>query len=154
MIHLWLYRENRRNFPGYHLSADAEGCARLSSVFASLSRAIDHRVEKISLMPVTVEALRVPNNSSGDSSVVSFAQWVVETDPALDKEPMRFEESGRECRTRMSPRRADEILAGVKDISAGRGDYSIGSGDHALWFWWQVTPNPALKGTRRKRRAP
>jgi hypothetical protein len=105
-------------------------------------------------MPVTAEALRVPNNTAGDASVVSFTEWVIETDPALDKEHLQFEGSGRGCHTLASLHRAGQILAGIEDISAGRGDYCIGSGDHALWFWWQVPPNPALKGTRRKRRAP
>lgn len=139
VIHLWTYRENRRNFRGYHLSADPEGCATLSSVFAALSKATDHLAEKVSLKPVTADALRVPNNSSGNASAVSFTQWLVETDPALDKEHLRFEERDSKCRMLVSPHQAERICAGVADIAAGRDDYSIGTGDNALWFWWQLT---------------
>ena len=156
LIHLWTYRENRRNYPGYHLSSDAAGCALLSTVFAAISEATERRVEKVALKPVTPEALAVPNNRAGNASVFSFTHWVIDADPSFDNEYLHFEERDLECYMFVSPYQAARVRAGVDDIARGRGDYSIGAGHDALCFWWQVTPKPlqrTLSGVASRRRS-
>lgn len=136
-ISLWSYRENQRNFPGWHLNADALGCRSLISLLDTL---IDQPAAYLlDLVAPTPMQLSVPNNKSGR------AAWF-----APKQLQLRFSGEGSDWRfpiteaaeaaclqfgsTWIKPLR--EAIAG---IPGGRGDYAIGARDKGstrLWFWW------------------
>ena len=136
-ISLWRYTEPLHHHPGWHLHADAPGCASLLSLMEAL--ATDGAGGRtLTLAPPSPGLLAVPNNRG------SRVRWVApetlrirllaapdewsfpaDLDPAL----LSF---GCAWLTR--------LRAGIADIPGGRGGYAIGI-DHdrtcseLLWFW-------------------
>jgi hypothetical protein len=137
LIFLWRYRENRRNYPGYHLTANREGCDQLLEILGAHEKAKQAIQTIVSLSSVTPQILSVPDNTRGDAACVSLAAWELITQPEFPPEYFQFQESYPICRLQLSQNQAGCIAEGVKDIQAGKGDYCIGGeGDQVLWFWW------------------
>lgn len=132
-ICVWRYLEGLRDFPGYHLSADGEGCGVIRERVGRVGGA---GVFSVSLPVVAPDAgvLGVPNHLGGRARVLAAQRFRVETAPGL--EPGTFvwaEVEGLTCSWEFP----ELILKGVADMERGDGDYSIGgrSGPR-LWFWW------------------
>lgn len=137
LIFLWRYRENRKNYPGYHLTANLEGCIQLLEILDVHERARETVRTKVSLSAVTPKILSVPANTPGNATSVSLATWELITQPEYSPEYFLFDESHPTCRLQLSKNQAGCISDGIKDIQVGKGDYCIGGkGDHVLWFWW------------------
>ena len=136
-IHLWRYRENKRNYPGYHLTADQDGCKVLENELLKLENTSNTSSINIELSPVTQKILDVPNNKAGNPTVVSLKELHLKVDPSYSEGFFEFSESHPKCFLNLSKEQAGCILKGVKDIFSGEGDYCIGGDDdHVLWFWW------------------
>lgn len=137
LIYLWRYQENKRNYPGYHLTADAEGCDQLISLTEELEKtksAVNHHIE---LSPVNEKILAVPNNTQGNKTVISLKFWNLVCDPKFRKAHFEYDNLYPICTLELSPQQAGCIAEGVRDIKNGRGDYCIGGkGENLLWFWW------------------
>jgi hypothetical protein len=128
-IALWRYRENRRNYPGYHMTCDATGAGWLKTRLAQLSV---QQPLKIALTPVTEKILSVPANWS---AAVAFSEWRITIDPSADT--LSFAEQHPRCDLALSQEDVADLVKGVSDIAAGKGDYMIGERDQQeLWFWW------------------
>lgn len=137
LIYLWLYKENKRNYPGYHLTADNAGCDHLIRLAEELGNAKSAITHKIELSPVNEKILAVPNNTRGNKTAVSFKFWKLACNPEFKKAHFLYDNSYPTCTLELSPQQAGCIAEGVRDIKKGRGDYCIGGkGDHLLWFWW------------------
>ena len=134
-ISLWRYSENERNFPGWHLNADAAGCQSLINLLDALA-ADGAGSRTVALSAPTTKQLGVPNNKGG------LAAWV-----APDKLRVKFSPAPQEWS--FLPDLDPAVIAvgsawlaqlreGIAGIPAGRGDYSIGDrkGSLPLWFWW------------------
>jgi len=131
-ICIWRYKDNTRNYPGYHLSADAEGCRVLRE---RLNQIRDYEV--FALTPPDMGVLAVPNNQGGRARYFEGRKLQVHTSASLAPNTFRWEEQGTTFILTCSQEQIARILAGVDDIEKGEGDYSIGGGDdQALWFWW------------------
>ena len=135
-VSLWYYTENERNYPGWHLTADAAGCESLIALidlFATgtpASRAVD-------ITPPSEAQLGVPNNKSG------LAAWRAPS-------KLRVAFSNNPADWSFPPELDPAVLTigsdwlaplreGISGIPHGRGDYSIGpsgKGGSRLWFWW------------------
>lgn len=134
---MWRYKENKRNYPGYHLTADREGCESLEKILANFETSQKARDHRFDLTPVTQAVLDVPNNASGNATVVSLKPWRLFVDPTQPEGFFEFSERHPACDLKLSPQQAGCVLEGVRDISKGKGDYCIGGdGDHVIWFWW------------------
>lgn len=135
-IYLWRYRENRRNYPGYHLTADARGCDDLVSVLTRHENATRVQRTRLALGPVTPSILAVPANTRGNSTVVTFSSLELITDPNSSPDHFRFAETHLHCQLELSTAQAGHVLEGVHDIQHGKGDYCVGGdGDQVIWFW-------------------
>lgn len=136
-VSLWRYTENERNFPGWHVTADAIGCSSLISLmdaFSSDSVASSRTVEVVAPTP---EILAVPNNRSGR------ATWSAPTKLVLSFSPTASQWSFPSSSDRAAFTVGSEWLAllrkGIEGIPNGLGDYCIGpqsNGNLRLWFWW------------------
>lgn len=132
---LWRYRARARNYPGFHLSADPDGCTQLLALLRNLAKARTPQIGTIVLDRVTPADLSIPNN--GDD-VASYTRWELVVDPGFDPEHLRFSVINDRVRTELSTVQVESVAAGVQDICEGRGDYGIGDDDdHMLTFWWQ-----------------
>lgn len=132
-ISLWRYLENERNYPGWHLNADAAGCRSLLMLLDALATDGDgSRV--IAITAPTRAELAVPNNRRGR------AAWVA-------PEKLRLTFSTTDDRwsfpADLAPAALDigaawlaALRDGIDGIPKGRGDHCIGRGDLRLWFWW------------------
>src|SRR5258708_1851433 len=59
-VYLWRYVEGTKNFSGWHLTADAEGCEQALAILASLDRE-----RTVAITPPTPAILQVPGNRGG-----------------------------------------------------------------------------------------
>ena len=134
-VSLWHYTENDRNYPGWHLTADAAGCASLVALLDALVADGIPASRSVAITPPSKAQLGVPNNQSGSAAWrapgklrVSFsgsrADWLL----MLDQEQAVIT-FGSDW---LAP-----LREGISGIPLGRGDYSIGAkGNLRLWFWW------------------
>lgn len=136
-VSLWYYTENERNYPGWHLTADAAGCDSLIALIDALAADGCAASRVVEIRPPSSAQLKVPNNKSG------LAAW-----QAPDKFRIAFSDEPAEWSFPLGLEPAvltvgSDWLAplrdGISGIARGRGDYSIGlagSGSSRLWFWW------------------
>ena len=130
-ICLWRYTENQRNYRGWHLSADADGCASLLSLLDQLpSASAAYRTLQITAPSAT--QLRAPNNRASGWLAPSRLRIEWAAQPATWLLP----ESLDPAHLTLGLDRLIPLRAGIADVAAGRGDYSIGDRGARLWFWW------------------
>lgn len=130
--HIWRYKDNQRNYPGYHLSADAEGCRALLDWLRSRKARPEFR-----LKTATPEVLSVPNNQEGLAAYVSCTLLKLQVRQDVDRGHFVFSEVSGRLSLECSQQQVECIIKGVEDIQRGEGDYCIGAGSQqALWFWW------------------
>jgi hypothetical protein len=132
-ICVWRYLDNEENFPGYHLSADVEGCLY-----------IQERIEdpwdrsSIPLVPPDSEVLLVPNNQGGTARTKTFLKLRIEITKRDEADRFTIDEVASTLTLKLPRSQTPLVLQGIRDIENGEGDYSIkGEGDASLWFWWQ-----------------
>jgi hypothetical protein len=150
--HIWRYKDNTRNYPGYHLTADAEGCASLLAWLRSPKSRSEFR-----LQPVTPEVLSVPNNQGGLAAYVGCTSLKLHVRSNIGRGHFVFSEVSGRLGLDCSQQQVECIIKGVEDIQRGEGDYCIGGdGQQVLWFWWypeQRASNKPLQATAAPRRS-
>ena len=135
-VALWRYRENQRNFPGWHLTADPIGCASLLSLFDALGTDGDGSSRIFVVQPPTPAILAVPNNRRSPWCSPSKLRLSVSEKPSEWIFPDTLEPATLTFGLDWLP----ELQRGIADISRGHGDYAIGNPTDSnlqLWFWWQ-----------------
>jgi len=134
MVCLWRYKNNTRNYPGYHLSADLEGCRFLRENLSTIGNRLT-----IPLNKPDKAVLSVPNNQGGRARFISGGKLRVEIIANLSDDHFEFDEREETIVLTCSRSQIGCLLRGIEDIESGEGDYCIrGDGAHALWFWWQT----------------
>jgi hypothetical protein len=135
-ISLWRYTENERNFPGWHLNADAAGCRSLLGLFEAL--AADGAGSRTVAITAPMKAqLSVPNNKIGLAAWVAPEKLRITASPIAEEWsfPAHLDPAIFTVGSAWLP----QLREGIAGIPEGRGDYSIGNrkSSLALWFWWQ-----------------
>lgn len=131
-VSLWSYRDNRRNYPGWHIGADAAGCASLLALLDALEVDGAGATRTLQLSPPSPAQLAVPNNRDARWDAPTSLRLTVDEDVAF----WQWEVDGARATLRLGKAAMAALRQGVLDIAAGRGDYSVGQGAQALWFWW------------------
>ena len=136
-VSLWYYTENERNYPGWHLTADAAGCESLIALLDALAVDGIPAFRAVEIKPPSKAQLGVPNNKGG------LADW-------RSPSKLRVTFSGDPAEWSFPPDLEPAVLTigsdwlaplreGISGIPRGQGDQSIGSagnGNSRLWFWW------------------
>jgi hypothetical protein len=138
-VYLWHYSQNARNFPGWHLTADAAGCQSLIELFKLLGTTSSPATRRISVTPPTREILSVPNSgilpwTAPDRLVLTFHS---------DPRAWQITEANQVAEFVFGHSWLSQLQAGISGIGQGQGDYSIGNPNvpsQRLWFWWQSSP--------------
>jgi hypothetical protein len=140
-IFLWRYRDKPRNYPGWHLSADAPGAQSLVELCRLMEGAQFSSETSIIISDPTASVLSVPNYIRGAAKWQSAHRWTIEYPKgkvAPGEWQIRF--SGEELRLRVGGGTLEQLERGIEDIRNGHGDYTIGSDDtpesDRLWLWW------------------
>jgi hypothetical protein len=131
-VSLWRYREKPCNFPGWHLAADAAGCASLLALLDALEADGAGVGRTVQLSAPGAAQLAVPNNRDAGWDAPQTLRLSV--DAAADAWQWLLD--GERLGLQFGIVALSELRQGVRDIAAGRGDYSIGKSTDALWFWW------------------
>ena len=142
------YRDNVRNYPGWHVTADKPGAVSLLELLAAFQSSPIAVQRTILVSAPTADVLSVPNNQNGRARWWAPSRWCIAFNPEPDassawsfppdKDPAVLS-VGREFLTRLT--------SGIGDLMVGVGDYFIGRGEAppgektCLWFWWQVHSN-------------
>lgn len=114
--HIWRYRDNQRNYPGYHLTADAEGCVALLGWLRSRKAG-----SEFPLRPVTPEVLGVPNNRGGAAACVGCTTFKLHVKPDAARGHFVFSEISGRLSLECSQKQVEDIVKGVGGYSARRG---------------------------------
>jgi len=133
-ISLWRYTENQKNFPGWHLNADGEGCASLLKLIDAL-RGHPGSYRKLRLSSPSPQQLAVPNNRT--AAWIAPQLWVIQHDP--EGEHWHFASESETVTLIAGACWLERLRTGAAGIPAKQGDDSIGAGrlqESRLWFWW------------------
>lgn len=134
-ISLWRYTENERNYSGWHINADRDGCESLLTLLDLLPRDVAP-YRTVAITPPTDDQLRVPNNRGAAWLAPSALRVRMDADPTL----WRFPAELAPGTLTIGSQWLEPLRLGVCDMAGGRGDYSIGDRKASLplWFWWSV----------------
>jgi len=143
-LYLWKYTENSKNYPGWHLHADLEGCTSLIKLICLMRMDKFPAKRTVKISAPNSQILSVPNNKRGK------AKW-----KTLKKLKIKSVKSASDYKEQFLTHKhnhilltADEIMLtkleqGFNDITKGKGEYSIchdgameKSVSSCLWFWW------------------
>lgn len=133
-VSLWRYTENTRNYPGWHLTADAAGCDSLLDLLDALATE-PGGYRTIPLRAPDEAQLGVPNNRRSPHIAATKLQLTLSDAPA----DWRFPSDHDPASLTIGNDWLAPLRKGLLDITQGRGDYRIGnddSGSLKLWFWW------------------
>lgn len=131
-VSLWRYLDNARNYPGWHLTADAAGCAALLALLDALGAEGAGAARTLALTAPGAAQRAVPNNRAARWEAATTLRLTV--DAAADA--WHWEGDGAHVLLRCGRTGLAGVRQGVADIAAGRGDHACGRGAQALWFWW------------------
>ena len=131
-VAMWYYKDNVRNYPGIHMTADAMACQWIS---ARLTDKALNIVEMMDLIPPSTAILAVPNNWLNTARHVGFTRARFTIDET-QQQPVRIVNEFPHIKINVNAAGRDALLQGIRDIEAGKGDYCIGEDGSELWFWW------------------
>lgn len=133
-IMLWRYPDNERNFPGWHLTADAGGCASVVAVLDAFAADGAPASRTLSITAPTAAVLAVPNNGSACAKAPRKLRLSFSEDTAL----WSFPDSDAPAELSFGAEWLPILRQAFLGIPSGKGDYSIGSAERGrLWLWWQ-----------------
>ena len=132
MLSIWEYRENKRNYPGFHIAGNDSGIDNIARKLKSI------KANKIAILlsPVTNKMLKAPNNKAGKAKIKSYSRLVIEQSMAKND---IFTITGKDhgIMIKASRKRINEIAKSLIGTKRGDGDYCIGAPKTGLlWFWW------------------
>ncbi len=134
-IALWHYAERNRNYEGWHLTANDQGCGSLSDLIDAMMIDGEGATRSIHIVAPTPAMLAVPNCPIRKIIAPSAFRITVASDPNA----WTFPEASEHARLDVGIDWLPLLRDGMSDIRKGLGDYSIGvtrKGSLPLWFWW------------------
>lgn len=130
---LWRYSENRRNFPGWHFTANADGCASFIALLDAFAVDADGS-RTLDVTAPTQAVLAVPNNRSAALVVPAKLRLMLSASSSY----WSFPESTDPAELAVGVEWLPILRRAIAGIPQGQGDYSIGpAGSGSLWLWWQ-----------------
>lgn len=137
-VYIWHYRDNVRNYPGWHLTADAEGCTSLLELLTLMLEARYSSQTTITLKEPPAHVAGVANYGSrwysASSIEIRYPKGQVEPDT------WELTVTRGKIRLIMGEANIEAFLESIQDVQNGGGDYCLGPEDDRedmeLWFWW------------------
>ena len=132
MLCLWEYTSNRRNYDGWHLTADSDGRAALRAAVEAILSGGKTQVT-VPLDRPTPRILAVPGNRR--SGIVTVPRVVLDA-----SERVRICRDSDVLRLPVGRQTAPVLIHALALIEAGEGDRALEPFDPSLWVWWYPRP--------------
>jgi hypothetical protein len=134
-VFVWRYREKRRNYPGWHMTADDHACDSLVDLFDRFRRARFPSKVIISVARPTARVLAVPANPA---KVDTPTELAIRYDKQADPSAWNLVQEGGQPRLSCGSGSLSELERCVKWVKAGGGHCceTTGRDDQELSFWW------------------
>ena len=134
IISAWHYVDFPKNYCGYHLTADSDGCAFLLGLFERFRSASFPARKLLTLSPPSQQMLAVPN-----CHVSHVSMRNIEFRSLRDYSPEHWAVTASDGKISIEVgcTRLADLEKGIHDILNGDGDWPLGSERDSLWFWWR-----------------
>jgi hypothetical protein len=130
-IYIWRYRDNPKNYQGWHLSANNSGCISISELLQALIDSPPEANRTVQLSVPTDKQFCVPNCNR---------KPIAETKLRMVKsgisEEWSLTKNEDKLQLDIGTVYLHKFISGLADIQRNKGDYFIGRKDQELWFWW------------------
>jgi hypothetical protein len=153
IVSLWRYTENTRNYPGWHLTADAAGVASLLDLCSRLGGGVEGTgARTVSISRPSTEVLSVSNNKNACAKWIAPPKWRIQYAPDTE-DAWSFSVAGP-ATVLVGSLYLPRLMGGLAAIASRKGDYSIGGDDvtEHLWFWWWPQATEGARGARGRTR--
>ncbi len=107
-VAIWYYKDNVRNYPGFHMTVGSTACQWLSAVLAGNS----FNFIELSLIPASTSILAVPNNKRNTARHVDFTYSRMTLDEG-QREEIRIANNHPRIRIVLNSAGKDALLRGV-----------------------------------------
>jgi hypothetical protein len=141
-IFLWTYLENKKNYPGWHFSADRVGASSLLQLFDKMVIAKWSSFKDISISRPTHKILKIPNNKNGKAKWRSPKTFRIKYAKHLvSNTHWSLEIKEQSVNLVVGLHKLNEFREGIENVMRSQGDYAIGPDDGlchndlCLWFW-------------------
>jgi hypothetical protein len=132
-LYLWRYAAARRDYEGWHLTADADACRSILDLLDRMLAAPYSSRKEISLGRVAEGVTRVV----GCNAPVRPATTLILVAPRGERpEEWSITAAGNRVTLWSGQEGLRALRAGLEAIERGEGDYSFGA--PPLWFWWHL----------------
>lgn len=128
-VSVWHYEGFPRDFHGYHLSADAGGCAFLLGL---IDRFRSARFPARKMIQLTAPAAAVNTRWK----CVPAARLELRYRRDAPEEHWWIEDRDGGLVIEMGISKLAEFERGIRDIARGGGDWAMHGDSRSLWFWW------------------
>jgi hypothetical protein len=132
VISVWHYEGFPRNYHGYHLNADADGCVFLKGLMDRLRDGHFPDGKEIKLAPPRAAQLAVPNCRA---KCVSATHLDLRYRRDAPDDHFAIEDRDGRLVIEMGLSKLAEFERGIDDICRGEGDWAIHGVGRSLWFW-------------------
>ena len=132
-IYLWHYVDNPKNYRGWHLAADADGCKSLRQLLASFQTALYSTKQRIDL-DQTDDRLAPVENYAGRYR--SYSRWEIQHSKSKHAaDHWQLTADGNLVQLELGLDRVAELANALTQLSRGNDDFLIGDDGQELWFW-------------------
>ncbi|MBI9077110.1 MAG: hypothetical protein JEZ02_16995 [Desulfatibacillum sp.] len=143
-VYIWNYKEEKKNFPGFHITADKDEGESLSKLLNLMKNAKWPSFADLKISQPSLDILRVPNALGGHAKILSLDSLRIKY-PKGDVQPDHWSltNSMRSGLLVLGKNKISQLEKGIHDVLASKGDYAIGPDsdeqrEMLLWFWWRL----------------
>jgi len=130
-LYLWKYKDNPRNYPGWHLTGDKQGLVSLIDLITLMIKENRNSKRSVRLSEPGRTELSIPGCSNKVQAVKKFALYF-ETEAVEEWQVKPYQESMDIISNSYSAKGLKESLV---QLSRGENDFSFGHGIDQIWFW-------------------
>jgi hypothetical protein len=141
-IFFWTYLDNKKNYPGWHLTADRAGVDFFLQLFEKMANAKWSSFKNINISRPAPNILKVPNNMNGRARWRSPKIFKLKHPKGLvPNNYWHLDVKENSVILSVGVDKLNELRNGVENIINNKGDYAIGSdeelckNDLCVWFW-------------------
>ncbi len=128
---LWRYEPKNKNYPGWHLTGDADGLRSLINLIRALQLNGATEYRTVAFDNPTERDYAIPGCRSAPVPVGKGKVLYL-----LDQQgDIKVEESDGAVAIHVNARNADALVKALQGLIDGVNDVNIGRGETCLWFW-------------------